>query len=103
MSIVRKPGTNLPQISGTSIAGVCRTYGAMQENCYRWEADGKTYVCAGQGQEDKDKNIAGHCGKPDCSISVTFGFSMSDGSYLALIRLFSPVVWREESSWATCC
>jgi CRISPR-associated protein Cmr4 len=59
MTIVREPGTNLPKIPGTSLAGACRTYAAMQEN-------GKFPHCAGQG---------GHCGQPDCPICVTFGFS----------------------------
>ena len=32
MSIVREPGTNLPKIPGTSLAGACRTYAAMQKD-----------------------------------------------------------------------
>jgi len=45
LSIVREPGTNLPKIPGTSLAGAARAYAAMQVN-------GKFPGCAGQG---------GHC------------------------------------------
>ncbi|MCX7682949.1 MAG: type III-B CRISPR module RAMP protein Cmr4 [Anaerolineae bacterium] len=109
MSIVREPGTNLPKIPGTSLAGACRTYAAMQENRYRWESDGKTYVCAGQGQEDKDKNIVGHCGRPDCPICVTFGFSKGSGASFQGLAQFSdarlvlfPVHSLAGPVWVTC-
>ena len=54
-SIAREPGTNLPKIPGTSLAGAARSYAAM-----RYEKTG----CAGQG---------GHCGDPACPICYTFG------------------------------
>ena len=54
-SIAREPGTNLPKIPGTSLAGAARSYAAM-----RYEKP----QCAGQ----KD-----HCGKPTCPICYTFG------------------------------
>jgi len=54
-SIAREPGTNLPKIPGTSLAGAARSYAAM-----RYEKSG----CAGQG---------GHCGRADCPICYTFG------------------------------
>ena len=54
-SIVREPGTNLPKIPGTSLAGATRSYAAM-----RYEKP----QCAGQ----KD-----HCGQPTCPICYTFG------------------------------
>lgn len=54
-SIAREPGSNLPKIPGTSLAGAARSYAAM-----RYEKPG----CAGQG---------GHCGQADCPICYTFG------------------------------
>jgi len=36
LSIVREPGTNIPKIPGTSLAGAARAYAAMQKNRYRW-------------------------------------------------------------------
>jgi len=70
MSIVREPGTNLPKIPGTSLAGACRTCAAMQE-------DGRFPHCAGQGQAKSP--YQGHCGQPDCPICVTFGVSKGEG------------------------
>jgi len=94
MSIVREPGTNLPKIPGTSIAGACRTYAAMQENA-------KFPQCAGQG---------GHCGQPDCPICVTFGFAKgtSGGSFQGLAQfsdarlVFFPVHSLAGPVWVTC-
>jgi CRISPR-associated protein Cmr4 len=109
MSIVREPGTNVPKIPGTSIVGACRTYAAMRENRYRWEADGKTYVCAGQGQEDEKKKMAGHCGKPDCPICMTFGYSKGQGGSFQGLAQFSdarlvlfPVHSLAGPVWVTC-
>ena len=109
MTIVREPGTNLPKIPGTSLSGAARTYAAMQENRFRWQEGDKTYVCAGQGQEDKDKNIPGHCGKYDCPICVTFGFSKGSGvSFQGLAQffdarlLFFPVHSLAGPVWVTC-
>ena len=109
LSIVREPGTNIPKIPGTSLAGAARAYAAMQNNRYRWQAGSKTYVCAGQGQEDKNKNIAGHCGQPDCPICVTFGFSKGSGiSFQGLAQfsdarlIFFPVHSLAGPVWITC-
>jgi len=109
LSIVREPGTNIPKIPGTSLAGAARAYAAMQNDRYRWQANGKTYVCAGQGQEDKNKNIAGHCGQPDCSICVTFGFAKGSGaSFQGLAQfsdarlIFFPVHSLAGPVWITC-
>ncbi|HEC35023.1 MAG TPA: type III-B CRISPR module RAMP protein Cmr4 [Anaerolineae bacterium] len=55
LSIAREPGTNLPKIPGTSLAGAARSYAAM-----RYGKPG----CAGQG---------GHCGNAACPICYTFG------------------------------
>lgn len=93
MSIVREPGTNLPKIPGTSIAGACRAYAAMQEA-------GKYPNCAGQ------KN---HCGKSDCPICVTFGFSKgTQGSFQGLAQfsdarlVLFPVHSLAGPVWVTC-
>ncbi|MEM4217238.1 MAG: type III-B CRISPR module RAMP protein Cmr4 [Candidatus Methanomethylicaceae archaeon] len=93
MTIVREPGTNLPKIPGTSLAGACRTYAAMQEN-------GKFPQCAGQG---------GHCGQPDCPICVTFGFARGAGGGFQGLAQFSdarlvffPVHSLAGPVWVTC-
>ncbi|HPC93119.1 MAG TPA: type III-B CRISPR module RAMP protein Cmr4 [Myxococcota bacterium] len=100
MSIVREPGTNLPKIPGTSIAGTCRTYAAMQEN-------GKFPQCAGQGQPQGA--YQGHCGKHNCPICVTFGFSKgSEASFQGLAQfsdarlVFFPVHSLAGPVWVTC-
>jgi len=59
LSIAREPGTNLPKIPGTSIAGAARSYAAM-----RYEK----IQCAGQGGSNQP-----HCGQPTCPICYTFG------------------------------
>jgi CRISPR-associated protein Cmr4 len=110
MSIVREPGTNVPKIPGTSLSGACRTYAAMAKDRYRWEDEdtGKTYVCAGQGQPDKDKGTAGHCGRPDCPICVTFGFSRGNHSFQGLAQfsdarlVLFPVHSLAGPVWVTC-
>jgi CRISPR-associated protein Cmr4 len=102
MSIVREPGTNLPKIPGTSLAGACRTYAAMQES-------GKFPRCAGQGQPDTGRGYQGHCGQPDCPICVTFGFARGSGaSFQGLAQfsdarlLFFPVHSLAGPVWVTC-
>jgi len=64
LSIVREPGTNLPKIPGTSLAGAARSYAAM-----RYEK----IQCAGQGGSGQP-----HCGQPTCPICYTFGTVRSD-------------------------
>ncbi len=99
MSIVREPGTNLPKIPGTSLAGACRTYAAMLEN-------GKFPGCAGQGQVQG--NYQGHCGESDCPICVTFGFSRRDRSFQGLAQfadarlILFPVYSLAGPVWVTC-
>lgn len=102
MSIVREPETNLPKIPGTSIAGACRTYAAMQETK-------KFPHCAGQGQADTDRSYRGHCGEPDCPICVTFGFSKGSGASFQGLAQFSdarlalfPVHSLAGPVWVTC-
>lgn len=107
MSIVREPGTNLPKIPGTTLAGACRTYAAMQE-------EGKFPQCAGQGQGDKSPQenpngaAKGHCGEPTCPICVTFGFVKAKQSFQGLAQIFDaglvffPVHSLAGSVWVTC-
>lgn len=101
LSIVREPGTNLPKVPGTSLSGAARTYAAMQE-------DGKFPHCAGQGQPDQ-KEYQGHCGKYDCGICVTFGFSKGSGASFQGLAQFSdarlvffPVHSLAGPVWVTC-
>ena len=105
-TITREPGTFVPKLPGSSIAGVTRAYAAMavqSENPLlptkkkyqriRNDKDGHPVVrkdkngndatdeahqivyeydsCAGKGANNGD----GHCGKHDCEVCVTFGFS----------------------------
>jgi CRISPR-associated protein Cmr4 len=92
MSIVREPGTNLPKIPGTSLAGACRAYGAMQE-------PGKFPGCAGQ----KD-----HCGLTNCPICTTFGYIKNGSTRQGLAQiadarvLFFPVHSLAGPVWVTC-
>jgi CRISPR-associated protein Cmr4 len=107
MSIVREPGTNLPKLPGTSLAGACRAYAAMQ-------TEGKFPSCAGQGQEERDEQgkekgtSKRHCGDPGCPICVTFGFAGSAQSFQGLARIFDarivlfPVHSLAGPVWITC-
>ncbi|TXD34816.1 type III-B CRISPR module RAMP protein Cmr4 [Lujinxingia vulgaris] len=89
-TIVRDPVTRVPKIPGSSLAGVYRTYVAMQ-------TDGKYPDCAGQG---------GHCGQPDCPVCMCFGFAKSTGGGFAGLAGFSdahvvffPVPTRKGPRW----
>jgi len=62
LSIAREPGTNLPKIPGTSLAGAARSYAAL-----RYEKP----QCAGQGQGSDRKEP--HCGLNSCPVCYTFG------------------------------
>lgn len=66
MTIAREPGTNLPKIPGTSLAGATRSYAAMRY--------GKSDVA---GQQKNFKNSKGtftdKSGKITCPIIYTFG------------------------------
>ena len=101
MSIVREPGTDVPKIPGTSIAGACRTYAAMQ-------MPDKWPHCAGQGQPVEKRNYQGHCGDLNCSICVTFGFSRGDKSFQGLAQfsdarlVLFPVHTLAGPVWVTC-
>lgn len=113
LTIVRDPVTRVPKIPGSSLAGVYRSYAAMQmqEQDPQREMNGKTKPyfpdCAGQGQADP-QGQGGHCGQPDCPICVCFGFAKGQGGGFAGLAAFSdahvllfPVATREGPIWIT--
>jgi CRISPR-associated protein Cmr4 len=59
LTIAREPGSNLPKIPGTSLAGAARSYAAMRYEKLR---------CAGQGNKEQKQ-----CGEATCPICYTFG------------------------------
>jgi CRISPR-associated protein Cmr4 len=100
LSIVRDPVTRVPKIPGSSLAGVCRAYAAMDQ--------GKYPDCAGQGQPGK-AGKGGHCGRADCPICTVFGFARGAGGGFAGLAAFGdahvllfPVATREGPMWVTC-
>src|SRR5579859_5476062 len=66
MTIAREPGTNVPKIPGTSLAGATRSYAAM--------AYGKPEVA---GQQKKFKDAKGN--GDSCPIIYTFGTATDIG------------------------
>ena len=65
LSIAREPGTNLPKIPGTTLAGAARSYAATRYGTLR---------CAGQGQGDERRGRQGHCADARCPVCYTFGY-----------------------------
>jgi CRISPR-associated protein Cmr4 len=78
MTILREPGTGLPKIPGSSVAGAARAYTAMRHDRYRrYNADCGCYAsCAGKGGDQG----ADHCGEMDCPVCVSFGFTIGPES-----------------------
>ena len=75
--IVREPGTQVPKIPGSSIAGVARAYAAMNKDAPNGKEFGTRYLyrkgkdtksCAGKGGDSGDD----HCGERDCPVCVAF-------------------------------
>ena len=111
LTIVREPGTNLPKIPGSSLAGTARAYTAMATGKYRRQQyDEKEqkiqYVsCAGKGGEDGSE----HCGEIDCPVCVTYGFTIgrTNRSFHGLAQfydariLFFPVHSMVGPVWVT--
>jgi len=124
-TITREPGTNMPKIPGSSIAGVARAYTAMavqSENPARKKylrphsirEDNKkdssgqekiVYVsCAGKDADDG----RGHCAEPDCEVCVPFGFSNRNSSFQGLVQFYDarillfPVHSMVGPVWVTC-
>lgn len=73
MPVVREPGTNLPKIPGTTLAGAARSYAAMQYG--KLEA-------AGQHKKLKEED------KRDCPIVYTFGTTRGSGGQAGRISIF---------------
>ncbi len=92
MPVAREPGTNLPKIPGTTLAGAARTYAAMQY--------GKLDA-AGQHRNLEDKN------KQGCPIIYTFGTTRSSGGQAGRVSIFDarlllfPVRSMAGPVWAT--
>jgi len=94
LTIVRDPVTRVPKIPGSSLAGVLRSYVAMEK--------GKM-GCAGQGQGGD-----GHCGGADCPVCTVFGFASNKGGGFAGLAAFSdahllffPVATGKGPLWLT--
>lgn len=101
-TIVRDPGSNLPKIPGSSLAGVARAYTAMLNNSYRRADDGGK-SCAGKG----GPKGTDHCGKVTCPVCMAFGFSRDGDSFQGLamlsdaLLLFFPVSSAYGPLWVT--
>ncbi len=106
LTIVREPGTNLPKVPGSSLAGSARAYTAMATERYRRSTPMVGYVsCAGKGGAEG----AEHCGEMDCSVCVTYGFTIGpqNRSFHGLAQfydaqiLFFPVHSMVGPVWVT--
>ncbi len=101
-TIVREPGTNLPKIPGSSIAGVTR---ACADLLKRAKSENGTTSCAGKGGAGGDE----HCGKATCPACMAFGFSKGKEkqSFQGLVQfsdarlLFFPVYSLLGPVWLT--
>ena len=115
-TIVREPGTGLPKIPGTSIAGVTRAYMAMREGKYlrpkkngdgisEMDKEGKPVLesCAGKGGPDGME----HCRLAGCPVCTAFGFSRKGASFQGLAMftdariLLFPVATMAGPRWVT--
>jgi CRISPR-associated protein Cmr4 len=102
-TIVREPGSGLPKIPGSSVAGVARAYLAIKEGRYLWKDGDKVRSCAGKGGEDGLE----HCGEPNCAVCTAFGFSRKGTSFQGLAMftdaqvLLFPVASMLGPQWVT--
>ncbi len=108
-TIVRDAATGLPKIPATSLSGATRSYTAMHypgKFMFPVNIDGRTVYgsCAGRGTE----YVEGTCGKRDCPVCVTYGFSNPDDrSFNSMVQfqdvnlLFYPVVTMIGPVWIT--
>lgn len=157
-TIIREPGTFVPKLPGSSIAGVSRAYAAMavqsgvdgnkvienkteglvlnteeyrkmkylrpvykyanpEKNVLATDLQGNPVIerdtenenkeryqsCVGKGANDGE----GHCGKHDCEVCVTFGFSKKNSSFQGMAQfydariLFFPVHTMTGPVWIT--
>ncbi len=76
-TIMRDPATRLPKIPGSSLSGVTRANASMR-------LQQPAFQCAGKGGEGGEE----HCGKPECVICISFGFSKSDKQSLSGMAQF---------------
>lgn len=130
LTVLREPGTHLPKVPGSSLAGSARAYTAMARRRYRRQDDRpkkptfnpetqqivepgeeeieeqKSYVsCAGKGGKDGSE----HCGEMDCPVCVTYGFTIGpqNRSFHGLAQfydaqvLFFPVHSMVGPVWTT--
>jgi CRISPR-associated protein Cmr4 len=115
LTIVRDPVTRVPKIPGSSLAGVYRTYVAMEEHEQnpnrQVNGQPRPYYphCAGLGQPRGD--YLGHCAQPDCPVCTVFGFARGRdqaGGFAGLAAftdaqvLLFPVPTRQGPRWITC-
>jgi CRISPR-associated protein Cmr4 len=115
LTIVRDPVTRVPKIPGSSLAGVYRTYVAMEEHEQnpnrQVNGQPRPYYphCAGLGQPRED--YKGHCAQPDCPVCTVFGFARGRdqaGGFAGLAAftdahvLLFPVPTRQGPRWITC-
>ncbi|OPY72512.1 MAG: RAMP superfamily protein [Syntrophorhabdus sp. PtaU1.Bin002] len=88
-TIVREPGTNIPKVPGSSVAGVSRSFAALRPEVNKYPS------CAGKGGGKGSE----HCCLPTCPVCVGFGFSNGETneSFQGLVQfsdariLFFPV------------
>ncbi|MHA2611296.1 MAG: RAMP superfamily CRISPR-associated protein [bacterium JZ-2024 1] len=125
LTIVRDPVTRVPKIPGSSLAGVYRTYVAMDFEEQRKQAQSQQSSqqpsqaqrqkpfypdCAGLGQPRPD-GTGGHCGQHDCPVCTVFGFARGKdqaGGFAGLAAfsdahvLLFPAPTRRGPHWVTC-
>lgn len=84
-TIIREPGTNLPKIPGSSIAGVCRNYSIYGLNNGQQE---EAMQCASH-DDPKAKN---NCGQ--CQICQTYGFASgtSKKNQIGRVKFFDAFI-----------
>lgn len=99
MTIAREPGTNLPKIPGTSLAGAARAYAAMSYGRPDAAGQHKNYL--------ETLNKAGKKAS-DCAILYTFGTTDSmDGGQAGTVSigdariLFFPVASQQGPIWVS--
>ncbi|MBD3377736.1 hypothetical protein GF406_22090 [candidate division KSB1 bacterium] len=107
--IIREPQTNLPKIPGSSMAGIARSYAAMSLEAMNSEFfKGKYAQCAGKNSDTRE--TFQHCGKNDCPICTTFGYTKGEAksSFQGLAAfgdahlLLFPVHSMLGPLWVTC-
>ncbi len=100
-TIIRDPGTNLPKIPGSSLAGVIRSYVTMTLH-----DDGEAKMCA----TELTGGERGNCGA--CEVCMLFGHAAHAGkdskSRIGLLRFYDgrivafPVYTLAGTVWVTC-